>query len=69
MKSVYAALRNVDPVEKELILNHHEGNLENCTTTLPTAMLSETGQEEMLINKGFPLLQVLGSATKPPAGL
>lgn len=56
-------------MEKELILNHHEGNLENCTTALPAAMFSETSQKELLINKGFPHLAVLGSATKPSVGL
>lgn len=62
-------MRNIGPVERELILNHHEGNMENCIAALPTAILSETGQEGMLRNKGFPHLQVLGSATKLPAGL
>lgn len=67
-RSVYGALRNIGPVGKELILNHHERNW-NCTTALPADMLSETDQEEMLIKKGFPHLQVLGSTTKPPRGL
>lgn len=67
-RSLDDVLRKIGPVGKELILNHHERNW-NCTRALPADMLSETDQEEMLIKKGFPHLQVLGSTIKPPRGL
>lgn len=38
-------------------------DFENCTTDLPGAMPSEAGQEEILINKEVPPLQVLRFAT------